>query len=140
MSKLICTYEHDGDPDDDFGWLSVEVSTERFSARGGFWVQWQDVVEFAESLKQYPISPANPVRDQWGYEMQEGDDLILSIEIAAENKTGDLVARLEVADSHFPKHRLRTSFVTSYAEVSSFASALSAVMAKTEDEAVLVGR
>jgi hypothetical protein len=47
---------------------------------GGFWVQWQDVKEFGESLSTYPIEPDAPLKAQWGYEMQEDDDLILSVE------------------------------------------------------------
>ncbi len=141
MSRLAIRYEYDRTPPiEDFGWLSAAVQTERYSGSGGFWVQWQDVVEFADKLRQYPIAPDAPVRAQWGFEMQEGTDLILSIEVAAANKLGDLVVRIEMADHLRPEERLRTSFITGYAEVASFASALSGVMAKSVDEAVLGGK
>ena len=54
-------YQHDGDPNDDFGWLAVEVKGEQFSGKGGFWVQWQDVREFGEKLASYPILQDAPV-------------------------------------------------------------------------------
>lgn len=97
-------------------------------------------MEFAEKLKQYPILPDDPVKEQWGYEMHEGDDLVLSIEVAPLNTTGDLVVRVELADHFDREHRLRTAFVTNYGEVASFAAALSALMAKTAPEAVLTGK
>jgi hypothetical protein len=138
MNRLVLRYQYDDT--DDFGWLGAEVHTANFSGSGGFWVQWQDVVEFAEKLKQYPILPDEPVKEQWGFEMQEGDDLILSMEVVPLNRTGNLGVRVEMADHIDREHRLRTSFVTNYAEVASFASALSAVMAKSAEEAVLVGK
>jgi hypothetical protein len=141
MSRLILRYEYDRTPPvDDLGWLAAQVQTERYSGSGGFWVQWQDVVEFADLLKQYPLPSDAPIRAQWGFEMQEANDLILSIEVAAANATGDLVVRVEMADHLFPEQRLRTSFTTAYAEVASFADALTGVMAKGQDEAVLSGK
>ncbi len=118
----------------------MQVQTERYSGSGGFWVQWQDVVELADRSKQYPIPPDAPIRAQWGFGMQEANDLILSVEVAAANETGDLVVRVEMADHLFPEERLRTSFITAYAEVASFADALSGVMAKEQDEAALSGK
>ena len=138
MNRLILRYEFDDT--DDFGWLGAEVHTADYSGSGGFWVQWQDVVEFTEKLRQYPILPDSPVKGQWGFEMQEGDDLILSMEVAPANSTGDLGVHVALADHIDREHRLRTSFLTNYAELASFASALSAVMARSADEAVLVGR
>ncbi|MFN3943871.1 MAG: hypothetical protein ACK4K7_02930 [Allosphingosinicella sp.] len=139
MDRLICTYVHAADHDDDFGWLAFEVITHDFSARSGFWVHWRDVADFAADLSRYPIAPDDPVRARWGFETLQGDDLILGLEIAAANRRGGLVARVEVADHLCPRHRLRTSFATSYAAVAAFAAALSAVVARTADAAVLSG-
>jgi hypothetical protein len=141
MSRLTLRYEYDRTPPiDDFGWLAAEVQTDRYSGMGGFWVQWQDVVEFADKLKQFPTPFDAPIRGQWGFEMQEGNDLILSIAVAAGTSTGDLVVRVEMADHHLPEERLRTSFVTGYAQLALFASALAEVMARSVDEAVLSGK
>ena len=98
------------------------------------------MVEFAEKLKQFPIPADAPASEQWGFNMQEGNDLILRVEVAAANRAGDLVVRVEIADHSVPEERVRTSFVTGYAEVASFANALAGVLAKSVDEAVLTAK
>lgn len=69
----------------------MPVEADRFSGIGGFWGQSQDVKEFREALAAYPIAGGSPLPAQWGYRMQEGEDLTLRIEIAAANKRGDLL-------------------------------------------------
>ena len=114
MSKLTLRYRYDssfldsGKQADDFGRLSVEVETNHFSGKGGFWVQWQDVREFGEALSAFPISANNPIAAQWGYDMQEGEDLILRLEVAPANKRGDLAVRFEIADEDEPLSVVRT--------------------------------
>ena len=138
MSKLVFRYRFDDG--DDFGWLEMEVATDAFSGRSGFWVQWQDVKEFGESLSTYPLNPDAPIRDSWGYEMQEGNDLMLSVEIAPDNPRGDLRVRVELADYSEPAERLRTSFVTNYPDLESFRIGIANLMDRQSDEAVLTGR
>jgi hypothetical protein len=146
MSQLVFRYQSDVsflDPKlttDDFGRLSVTVTTDRFSGRGGFWVQWQDVKEFGEALATFPIKEDAPIVAQWGYNMQEGDDLILRFEIGPANKRGDLIVRFEVSDSDEPRERLRASFLTNYPDLDAFRSAIAKLMANEIDEAVLSGR
>ena len=82
MNKLVLRYKFDAD---DFGGLSLEVVTEHFSGKGSFWVQWQDIIEFAEQLAVDPIEVENPIVAQWGSDMQEGIDLIVRINIAPKN-------------------------------------------------------
>ena len=66
MSKLTLRYKFDASffdaslTRDDFGYLSIDVETDRISAKGGFWVQWQDVKEFGEALGRYPIGDDLP--------------------------------------------------------------------------------
>ena len=113
MSQLVLTYQYDGTPErvfDDFGRLRVAVDTERFAGCGGFWVQWQDVRELGEQLKTYPIPASVPIVAQWGYNMQEGEDLILRIEVGPSNRTGDLRVEVEIADDthdHGPRERVK---------------------------------
>jgi len=120
MNRLTLRYKYDAsylDPKlnrDDFGRLSIAVETERFAGSGGFWVQWQDVREFGEALATFPIEADTPIAVQWGYDMQEGNDLTLSIVIAPLNRTGDLAVRVEIADDHEPAQRVRACFVTNY--------------------------
>ncbi len=146
MSKLTLRYQYDSSfadpkrPTDDFGRLSVIVETDRFSGKGGFWVQWQDVREFGEALRVYPISAEHPVTAQWGFDMQEGNDLILRFEIAPANVHGDLVVRFEVADDYAPENRVRGSFLTNYPDLDAFRIDIARLMNGESAEAVLNGQ
>jgi len=146
MSKLTLRYQYDASffdstqPTDDFGRLSVDVETTRFSGKGGFWVQWQDVKEFGEALSVFPITEDHPVTAQWGFEMQEGDDLILRLEIAPANKRGDLAVRFEVADDLEPHNRARGYFTTNYPDIEVFRDSVARLMNREVEEAILTGR
>ena len=72
--------------------------------------------------------------------MQDGDDLILSVEISPDNPRGDLRVRAEIADENEPSERLRTSFVTNYPEIENFRLRIAKLLEREADEAVLVGR
>ena len=96
--------------------------------------------EFGERLSTYPIDPNEPLSTSWGYEMQEGEDLIISISIAAANATGDLKVTVELADEHERSERLRTSFLCNYPDLDRFKSAIAALMNREAEEAALTGR
>lgn len=146
MSKLVLKYEFDPSyldptlPRDDFGRLSVLAETERFLGRGGFWVQWQDVKEFGESLGIYPIPSDRPIAVQWGFDMQEGDDLILRLEISPHDTRGNLRVEFEIADDYDPQHRVKGSFVTNYPEIEAFRIDVARMMDREADQAVLNGQ
>lgn len=146
MRKLALQYQYDSsffDPkkaQDDFGRLSVAVETERFSGKGGFWVQWQDVKEFGEALDVFPITAEKPVSVQWGFNMQEGDDLILRFQIAPTNTRGDLVVRFEIADDYEPQNRVRGWFLTNYPDLDAFRVGIALLMNGEVAEAVLAGQ
>ncbi|WP_156256211.1 hypothetical protein [Sandarakinorhabdus oryzae] len=146
MSKLTLRYRYDSsffDPKqtrDDFGWLDVAVQTDRFSGEGGFWVQWQDVKEFGEALNVFPIVADSPITAQWGFEMLQGEDLRLRIEIAPANSRGDLSVRFEVADYDEPHNRLCGCFLTNYHDVDAFRAGIARLMDQEADEATLNGR
>jgi hypothetical protein len=148
MSSLILEYQYDSSffnskPDeirDDFGRLSVRVETDHFSGKGGFWVQWQEVREFGEALKDYPIRQDRPVVVQWGFDMQEGDDLILRLEIAPADKRGNLAVRFEIADDYDPRQRVRGSFLTNYPDLAAFQVGIAQLIDRKVDEAILSGQ
>lgn len=137
MNHLKLTYRFDGR--DDVGWLGVEVKSEDFYGRGGFWVQWQEVEEFGQSLRAYPITSEAPIVRKWGYEHCEGDALIIGIEVAAANRTGDLKVSVEVANNHETAERVRTSFLTHYPQLESFSEGIASLMARASTEARLLG-
>lgn len=136
MSQLVLRYDFDAAG----GWLDVSVTTAKFSGQGGFWVHEQDVREFGEKLSTYPIRPEAPLTAAWGYEMLEGDDLVMGVEIVPANPRGDLLVRVELADHMEPTERVRTSFLTNYPELDRFRTAIMSLMERTTDEAVLSGR
>jgi len=145
MSKLTLRYQYDASffdpnqPTDDFGWLGITVETDRYSGQGGFWVQWQDVKEFGEALATLWIKADRPIKAQWGFGMQEGDDLILSIEFYPENKRGDIAVRFTLADHIGPSNRASGSFRTNHPELDAFRAGIALVMNREAEEATLIG-
>lgn len=137
MNKLVFRYRYDAD--DDFGWLDVAVATANFSGRGGFWVQWQDIIEFGETLSTYPIKSESPLKGAWGYEMLEGDDLAVGVEIGPADARGNLRVQVELADHLEPSQRVRTSFITNYPDLDGFRLAIAQLMDRKTDEAILRG-
>lgn len=148
MSRLILEYQYDSsffntkstEIRDDFGRLSVAVETDRFSGKGGFWVQWQDVKDFGEALESYPIQKDHPVSVQWGFDMQEGDDLILRLEIAPADSRGNLDVSFEIADDYAPCHRVRGCFRTNYSDLASFRTGIEQLMSREVEQAILNGQ
>lgn len=144
-SNLTFAYTFTGDPNDDFGWLDVAVTSARTSGRGGFWVQWQDVAEFGEKLSTYPITPEAPLKVAWGYEPWEGDALVVSVEIAPAGNRGDLAVKVWLRDhtemgEGEPSECLRTTFITNYPDLEAFRLAIAILMDGRADEATLLGR
>jgi hypothetical protein len=143
MNQLIFRYQFDASfedrkrTQDDFGRLSLSAKTDRFSGNSGFWVQWQDVKEFGEALAAFPIT--SPISAQWGYDMQEGNDLILKVEIAPADPRGTLMVRFEIADEFDAGERVRGSFTTHYPELEAFRLSIAKMMNLEIGEAVLMG-
>lgn len=137
MSSLTVRYEYSAG--DDFGRLLLAVETPGFTGRGGFWVRWQDVVEFAESLNKYPLSADVPPANRWGFNTLEGDDLIIGLKVQPLDRRGTLRVSVEIADEFEPKRRVRAAFETHYAQLDNFHEALVRVMRREAGEAVLTG-
>lgn len=138
MNTLTLRYRFDDA--DDLGWLELAVASEGFCGRGGFWVQWQEIRDFGEALATYPILPDAPLKAEWGFEMLEGDDLRLSVEICPANPTGDLGVEVVVADYKQPRQRVRTSFRTNYPDIEAFRIGIAKLMDRQAHEAILLGR
>ncbi|MFC3644157.1 hypothetical protein [Aquibium oceanicum] len=135
MSQLVLRYFASDD-----GCLDVAVISDKFSGHGGFWIHDQDVRVFGEELSTYPIRPEAPLTVAWGYEMLEGENLVVGVEIVPENSRGDLRVRVELADYTERSERVRTSFQTTYAELDRFRTAIAALMDRMAEEAILRGR
>jgi hypothetical protein len=143
MSYLIFRYQYEGTPThilDDFGWLEMRVVTERRSGFGGFWVQWQEVKEFGETLDTYPIETNAPLSTEWGFSENGAYEKVLGIEIGPANTRGDLIVRIEIADQHDPSDRLKASFQTNYPDLATFQTEVARLMAGEIEEARLQGQ
>lgn len=135
-ASLTLRYEHSRD--DDFGWLGARVRTARICGTGGFWVQWQDVEEWAAKLAAYPLE--GPAEADWGQVPGGGDyQTIVGIRVAPANRTGALEVRVTLADPDDPRFRCETAFGTHYPDLERFAAALGAMMRREGEEAVLPG-
>lgn len=146
MSQFTLRYRHDpsffdsSQDRDDFGRLFARVQTERFSGEGAFWVQWQDVLEFGDSLSRFPIAEDQPIIGQWGYDMQGGDDVILRFEFVPADSRGNVCFRFEIADDNEPYCRVRGYFLTNYPDIDAFRLELAGVMRGELEIATLNGQ
>ena len=136
MGILKVSYEYASNGDD-FGRLRFVVETEDFAGRGGFWVQWQDVEEFAAALEDYPLSKDAPPMARWGFEDVQGNNLILGLAIRPIDARGTLGVSVEIADELEPKNRVRVELKTHYPQVAAFRERLFKIMRREADEATL---
>lgn len=141
-AQLAVRYEFSSDPEDDFGWLAMSVETDPFVGRGGFWVQWQNVDEWAAKVDAFPFSAQQPCIEEWGQCDSDGSnyEVIIGVSILPANKTGDLDVLVRIADHHDTRRQCQAVFRTNYPDTARFAADLQAVMRREQSEAILVGR
>ncbi|MES2496040.1 MAG: hypothetical protein V4618_07995 [Pseudomonadota bacterium] len=137
-STLVLEYEFSSDGDD-FGWLIAKVQTPLFSGRGGMWVQWQDVGDFAASLSAYPINADRPVLGEWGFAEQGQYTEIIKVRIVPKDATGALVATVSLANYDEPENRCSTCFQTDYSSLSGFREEIERMLHNRTGSAVLNG-
>ena len=139
MAGLTLRYAFSRD-DDDFGWLELDVRTGHFSGRAGFWVQWQDIVEFGEDLPSYPMPYGTRFDRSWGYREEEIETIVLAIGIEPADKRGNLTVDATVADHIEPRQRVSALFTTNYPDLDRFRDEIARMMRREAEEAVLTGR
>ncbi|MFC0590551.1 hypothetical protein ACFFF7_14160 [Novosphingobium aquiterrae] len=125
-------------PRDDFGSLRLSVQSADFFGRTAFWVQWQDVREFADDLVAYTASSVAVFSRQWGYNLHEGDDLIIRLQFDRLAKD-EYILTAELADGHQPEDRVLTRFKTNSQAVLWFVRDVKKVMDRDLAEAILLG-
>jgi len=136
--SLTLKYEFNPDPNDDFGWLEARVEADGFCGANGFWVQWQDVVEFASSLSQYPLPKGQRVEAEWGYSEGGTYTRVTFISLTASNRGGGIAVCVDLADSYDVRRRCQLVFETSYANLSDFRVGLESLMKRAGESAVLL--
>jgi hypothetical protein len=141
-ATLTLRYEFSLDADDDFGWLAVSVETDSFVGRGGFWVQWQDVEEWAVKLAAHPFSTDGPCVQEWGQCDGDGSnyEVIIGVSLLPANKTGDLEVLVCIADHHDTRRQCQAVFRTNCPDTAKFAAEMQAIMRREKYEVVLLGR
>ena len=142
MNIIKLRYRYDGTPIvtyDDFGWLEIQVLAESYSGVGGYWVQWQDVVDFNESLTAYPIDENDPPSGDWGFVKHNVYHRLMWIEISHADKLDEPQVSVELSTKEKPLNRLRASFPISYQNLQSFQSELRLLMDRKINEACLYG-
>lgn len=136
--NLTLAYEFTNDPNDDFGWLAASVEADGFRARNGFWVQWQDVVEFASHLAPYPLPADGPVKAEWGFDENGEYTRVTLISLSQTSATGRVSVSVDLADYDEPRRRCQVVFDTTYASLSTFRQDLEDLMARKKETAVLL--
>jgi hypothetical protein len=128
-------YDFSGHPNDDFGWLSVIVDGE--DCRGGTWVQWHDVVDFAGRLAQYPISSDAPVEAEWGFAEEGNYTRTLLISLSPIDAREQVAVTVDLVDYHDSRRRCHFVRETTYSDIAAFRGELDDLMAKSREKAVL---
>lgn len=98
------------------------------------------MTEFGNALNAYPIREDQPVIVQWGFNMQEGADLILPLEIAPADKRGNLADSFVIADDFDPRDRVRGTFLTNYPNLAAFTVGIEQLMNCNVEKAILSGQ
>ena len=131
---------YDFSSDDDFGWLEANLSTAKISGRMGFWVQWQDVKEWASELTAFPMRSNYQSEADWGQSESDGSNYqpIIKIVISA-SQLGKLDVAVKLADHLDERVGCRGTFSTDFPALQRFAEDLGALMNRQRDEAVLTG-
>lgn len=136
--KLSLQYEFSQDGDD-FGWLAAHVDTPSFGGRNGMWVQWQNLLDFASSLKSYPIQADTPSNAQWGVGERDKYTEVTTITIAPMGSTGGLAAHVSLANYYSPTNKCCTQFETDYPSIARFGEEIERMIRERNGRAVLVG-
>lgn len=137
-ANLSLTYEFGRD--DDFGWLAATVDTDFVRATGGYWVQWQDVAEWAAALAQYPAKSDAPFDADWGYS-EDGTHLpVVAISIASTDRTGPLEVSVALTDHVARRHAARSVLRVAPVALVRFAEDVAAMMRRERADAILTGR
>jgi hypothetical protein len=136
------TVKYEFSRDDDFGWFAATVRTSQFSGSGGFWVQWQDVEEWAATLLAYPLPAKSEHEADWGHCESDSTNYrpIVQIAIKPANKTGDLDVEVHLGDHLDDRQFCRVAFLTNYPDLERFGGEMRAMMKRERNEAMLTGR
>ena len=122
-----------------FGSLSIVVETRDLSGRGSYWVQWQDVLEFAENLGRHPIEKNDPVALALGHHQENSETPMIGLQIASTGSLGELEAIVSLMENDEPRKQLRTFFRVGYPAVEMFKNDLERLMKGEIEVAELIG-
>jgi len=82
----------------------------------------------------------HPITAQWGFDMQQGDDLTSRFGIAPANRTGNLAIQFEVADDYAPCNRACGLFLSNYPDLEAFRLGDARLMNRKATAAIFTGR
>lgn len=136
--NLTVSYNFTNDPDDDFGWFQVSAEGKGFAGTAGFWVQWQNISEWAAKLDTYPL-PSSGIEEEWGYTEDGTYHRVIFIGLKQIAPNGRVALRLDLRDYYDPSLRAEFSFETAYSRLAEFKSDVERLMARSSERATLLG-
>ena len=138
-AQLIIRYDFSRD-DDDFGWLHAELITLKVSGKAGFWVQWQDIEDWASELADLPMRGGAESQADWGQTESDGSNYQPVIKTVVKvGGTGTLEVIVSLGDYLDPRVHCQSVFETDFPALHNFADELDRLMRREATEAVLVG-
>jgi len=129
QNYLKLSFEHDGDPNDDVGWLLIDVTADGFAGRGGMWVQWQDLLELSEKLEAFPLPKDNPIGEDWGYGGGDDYQSIISLQFSNAGNRGPVKVLVQINVEDDLELAVKCKFNVAYSSLDQFRGKL-AEMAK----------
>ena len=142
MTTLLkLSYKWTNDPNDDFGQLFVNVVTPEFSSATDMWVQWQDIVEFGESLTAYPIPESEYPKCSFGFSNSDGTSYhpVIELSVRPIGNQGGLVFYAYRSDQDDKEKYASIKFQTDYAQIEKFRLQIASIMKCKTGEALLEG-
>ena len=137
-NSLTLAYEFSNDPKDDFGWLVIAAEGNGFAGTAGYWVQWQDVVEWAAMLDAFPL-PSSGIKREWGYTEEGTYYQVIYIGLSQSTPGGRLSVSLGLRDYYDRSLHAEFCFETSYSRLAEFKAEVERLMAGTSEGAMLLG-
>lgn len=133
-------------PDSDgTGELEAHVSSDEFAGVGKAYFNLSDIVDFAGSLKKFPLSTEHPPTIDGGFGAPH-PQCHLRLRIQPYNARGVLLVKVDLAtkswdtgDRDLQQH-VSARFLTEYAPLNRFADEMRHLVDGAVDEAILIGR
>jgi hypothetical protein len=138
LAELTLSYTRSNDPTDSFDWLSASAVGTQGARSTGCWVQWQDLVEWAEQLRTSAV-PVDGITVDWGFEVRGTWYGVVHVDLSRVDPSTGATARISLRDYDDPAQLTEIEFEADDAAIRQFGADLARMMARECDSVTLRG-